>query len=194
MPVVFNCICTSVSKSNVIQISILVFCAFSIPLKTMVNIKFSFVVVASTLMILSVDALKCWQCDGYDRVEYQCSPENNGRSVECTEPNPMCLLVEERYDDPSRPRYYTKKCVDGTELEGKSNTCDPPQAISRVKATHTHCYCNGGDNCNQWSIGSVNSKPQTTTGGKKNGADFHSINNFIIFITVCVSMFFLKKQ
>ncbi|CAL8143792.1 unnamed protein product [Orchesella dallaii] len=130
------------------------------------------------ITVQSTEGLKCWVCEGYDTVEYQCSPENKGELRNCTGSTPTCELKEEI--NSIGDVYISRKCANGTGNAPRPGTCAPSEKVSEVNTTR--CYCNDKDNCNYDRIdgrGGATSRHHSDDGGS-NGL----IIAFVIIIVV----------
>ncbi|CAL8068881.1 unnamed protein product [Orchesella dallaii] len=144
----------------------------------------------SLVLIVSVfgsaNGLRCWECNGYDTVEHQCSPTNDGKSKECPGENPVCELKQEKNLKNSGTVYYTRKCASGSELVAKVGSCDKPENVNDVLVSH--CYCNDKDNCNKVSISGIGEERTSSVGGKGgNGAAFHSLHYGLMVLIFSVT-------
>ncbi|ODM89468.1 hypothetical protein Ocin01_17215 [Orchesella cincta] len=123
---------------------------------------FAAVAVTFSSQLKPAEALRCFQCAGYDRVENQCNPEvEDGKSIECTGPHPVCELIVETYSGDSVLNgnfYYLRKCGQQPDLDNNVtvSTCAPEVPIASTLVTR--CYCNTKDDCNRGLVNGKGSK------------------------------------
>ncbi|CAL8075358.1 unnamed protein product [Orchesella dallaii] len=116
-----------------------------------------------------VEGLRCWECDQYDQVDFQCSKIKSGKSVDCPGPNATCELIQENYvgDSTLKGHYYVlRKCGQQPNFEANSGTCDPAETIGSTVITR--CYCNHQNDCNVRQIagvGRIYTPPQKSSKG-----------------------------